>query len=407
MSRKSSTSSTIPVIDLFAGPGGLGEGFCAAKTGHEKSAFKICLSIEKDQFAHETLELRSFFRQFATTDIPEEYYAYLKGELSKAELFNAYPHEARKAGNLSWLCELGKADQRHVKKRVGEALAGSDKWVLIGGPPCQAYSLAGRSRNKGKEGYRPELDHRHNLYQEYLKILAEFRPVVFVMENVKGLLSSKVSDELVFRQIIQDLSSPRAALCNTEKKWAWSKYKYRLYSITTENDPVPYSEKDPRDFIVECEHYGIPQTRHRVIIIGVREDVANKISVEPLSRLPVIKTSKILSGLPALRSGLSDRSDNFIVWREAVRSGLSNGWLLGIRRSAGEEVYNEIVATLNNIGRPKRNRGDRHVRYNTSIRYRPDWFLDSRLKGACNHSTRAHMLSDLNRYLYEIGRAHV
>ena len=64
--------------------------------------------------------------------------------------------------------------------------------ILIGGPPCQAYSLAGRSRNKGKEDYILENDHRHYLYKEYVNILERLEPAAFVMENVKGMLSSKV-----------------------------------------------------------------------------------------------------------------------------------------------------------------------------------------------------------------------
>jgi DNA (cytosine-5)-methyltransferase 1 len=72
----------IPVIDLFAGPGGLGEGFSAFKSTDGDPAFKIALSIEKDPVAHDTLKLRSFFRQFHRRDVPEEYeeyYDHLRG----------------------------------------------------------------------------------------------------------------------------------------------------------------------------------------------------------------------------------------------------------------------------------------------------------------------------------------
>jgi DNA (cytosine-5)-methyltransferase 1 len=57
-------------------------------------------------------------------------------------------------------------------------------WVLIGGPPCQAYSIAARSRNRGIPGYRLEDDRRQRLYEEYLRIVADVWPPVFVMENV-------------------------------------------------------------------------------------------------------------------------------------------------------------------------------------------------------------------------------
>ena len=68
----------IPIIDLFAGPGGLGEGFTSIVDDNKNRLFRIKLSIEKDEFAHQTLELRSFFRQFPVGEAPEEYYEYIK-----------------------------------------------------------------------------------------------------------------------------------------------------------------------------------------------------------------------------------------------------------------------------------------------------------------------------------------
>ena len=78
---------TIPVIDLFAGPGGLSEGFSALGKRDGKPYFRIALSIEKDVYAHQTLLLRSFFRQFPHGRAPEEYYAFIRGEISWEKLF--------------------------------------------------------------------------------------------------------------------------------------------------------------------------------------------------------------------------------------------------------------------------------------------------------------------------------
>lgn len=86
----------IPVVDLFAGPGGLGEGFESFSGEDGKSTFKICLSIEKDSAAHETLLTRSFYRQFSPGKAPNEYYKYLKREISRAELFENYPEQFKK-----------------------------------------------------------------------------------------------------------------------------------------------------------------------------------------------------------------------------------------------------------------------------------------------------------------------
>ena len=78
--------------------------------------------------------------------------------------------------------------------------------ILIGGPPCQAYSVVGRSRNKDTEGYDASKDRRHFLYKKYIRILRTLMPAAFVMENVKGLLSSSVDGELVVDRVLDDLS---------------------------------------------------------------------------------------------------------------------------------------------------------------------------------------------------------
>jgi len=180
-------SDRIPVVDVFAGPGGLGEGFSAARFGR-KRIFRIALSIEKDRHAHATLMLRSFFRRFAGRRVPEAYYQHLRGQLTRDDLYARYPAEAELAAREAWHAELGgaAAPPALVCRRIREALAGAEAWVLIGGPPCQAYSIAGRSRNRGIRGYRIENDGRHRLWEEYLRIVADLRPPVFVMENVKG-----------------------------------------------------------------------------------------------------------------------------------------------------------------------------------------------------------------------------
>ncbi len=102
----------IPIIDIFAGPGDLGEGFSALTSGNKNPLFRIRLSIEKDKFAHKTLELRAFFRQFARSAIPSEYYEYLQGKKTRMELFKKYKVEALQAKNEAWNATLGKSVTR-------------------------------------------------------------------------------------------------------------------------------------------------------------------------------------------------------------------------------------------------------------------------------------------------------
>ena len=94
--------------------------------------------------------------------------------------------------------ELGPDTARRRRRKDPAGDGKFDGWVLIGGPPCQAYSLVGRAR-RTNDGTFAE-DKKHFLYREYLDILKRFKPAVFVMENVKGLLSAGHGGESMIQQ---------------------------------------------------------------------------------------------------------------------------------------------------------------------------------------------------------------
>ena len=104
------SSDAIPVIDVFAGPGGLGEGFSAHRDARGNPAFRIALSIEMDSLAHRTLTLRSFFRQFPRDERPDDYYLRLRGMITHDELLRRHPHAAAAAVQEAWHAELGNED---------------------------------------------------------------------------------------------------------------------------------------------------------------------------------------------------------------------------------------------------------------------------------------------------------
>lgn len=382
----------VPVVDLFAGPGGLGEGFTSAKSPCGQRLFRIVLSIEMDAAAHQTLELRSFFRQFVKNDVPDEYYEHLKGKISRDILFAGYPSQAAAAHSEAWNAELGKISPDIVDKKIHEGIRGAREWVLCGGPPCQAYSVIGRSRNGGIQA----ADHRLYLYREYLRILARHRPSAFIFENVKGLLSSKLGSNGIFHQIITDLSDPYAATgCGTPAR-------YRLYSLVV----PPRSEKpngnltfDYSDFIIRCEDYGIPQSRHRVILLGLREDCSHA-EVPLLVRRDQVSTASVLDGLPRLRSGLSRTTDSKDHWRAALSGILAGRILEGIPNGKGTAIQEDIRSTLARLSLPRADRGGEFVGCTSTVDYRPDWYCDERIGGVCNHASRPHIAEDLYRYLF-------
>lgn len=129
-----SREDKIKVIDLFAGPGGLGEGFAAFSNGSDKHPFRLSLSIEKDPSAHNTLLLRSFFRQFGSDYIPDNYWHYLKGGITREDLFRLHPKQAAAAFAEAKCIELGKTPRDDVKGLIDQRLNSTTigKYFTIG-----------------------------------------------------------------------------------------------------------------------------------------------------------------------------------------------------------------------------------------------------------------------------------
>ena len=388
--------SPIPVIDLFAGPGGLGEGFSSVLDPRHSPRFSLKVSAEKDQTAHKTLSLRSLYRKFPKGKAPDCYYDHIRGNLSREALF-AHPDTAeagREALEESRNFELGKDDPEELDRRIQAALRGTDDWVLIGGPPCQAYSLAGRSRRTRESLEKFESDEKHFLYREYLRIIRRHKPAVFVMENVKGMLSSQHGGSPIFDRIVADLSKPGEGL------------EYQIRSLVK---PGVAGELAPHDFVIEAEHYGIPQGRHRVILFGIRSDVAR--SVPELSSKPeefVLGTEsqsvfvrEALSGLPPLRSRLSKEPDGHTQWLSALNQ--TTDELRFYRSRTLEPVFEEIrqaIATARHhtlAGKAFQSLDTSRHKMRDSL---ADWYIDSRLGGVIQHESRSHMRSDLHRYLF-------
>ncbi len=388
----------IPIIDLFAGPGGLGEGFSQFVYSGINS-FKISLSIEKDKNAHQTLLLRSFFRQFESDKVPEEYYSFIRGDISQKELYDKYSFEYEKALNETWNAKLGEINEIELDKRIANAIRSHENWVLIGGPPCQAYSIAGRARNKAKKGYVAEEDSRHFLYKQYLRIIANHWPSVFIMENVRGILSSKINGNLIFPKILQDLKDPGSVFKGVGKK-----KKYRIFSMVKPPDAFSIAGdpiyKNPSDFIIECEKYGIPQARHRVILMGIREDFCST-DYPVLEKKSSIQVKEVLSGLPRLRSGFSKGEDNKKRWMDCLDGIIDTKWYDSLLHDSTfidvvEQIFNENF----HLKKPQKDRGGEFIPFKAKTEYLENWYLDDRIGGVCNSTTRAHLESDLHRYFF-------
>jgi DNA (cytosine-5)-methyltransferase 1 len=377
----------IPVIDLFAGPGGLGEGFASLRRRDGEPAFRISLSIEKERDAHKTLLLRSLFRQFPDRP-PASYYEIVRSITSAdgslwARLKEKFPREAATAESEARNAELGRNTASEIDGWITRALQNSTNWVLIGGPPCQAYSIAGRSRNSGNPKYVPEADERQYLYREYLRILAKHLPAVFIMENVKGLLSASLKSERIFERILDDLRHPRGARARP---------RYRLFSLVKAGDSISVG-----DYVVQMERYGVPQARHRLILMGLRDDL-DALAPGALTPKRPVTVCDALRGLPPLRSGLSESADSAEAWRSAITQAPWQRWVKQAKGPRAKELGAALAKALDRVRRSHLNRGAEFLRDAEVPKIH--WYSDQMCKGIFNHRSRTHLTSDLHRYFF-------
>lgn len=393
------TQNAFAVVDLFAGPGGLAEGFSSFRADDGSQPFRVVMSVEKDPIAHRTLRLRSFLRQF-NGGFPDAYYQWIEQAGDEPDWEYLYPVQWRAACEEAQNVTMGvdEDDAAIASRLTAIRRRHGDQTIVIGGPPCQAYSLVGRSRNKGKVDYVFEDDHRHELYKAYVDVLKRLRPAAFVMENVKGLLSSKTNGDFLFHRVLADLRQPSGKSSG-----------YRLISLAAGGsagiDPAP------SDFVIRAEKHGIPQARHRLFIIGLREDIApelddNCIMSAQLKEEHGATVRHVLAGLAKVRSGISRRDDDADEWTAVVNATFAD---LGRVRLTGpvsettkfREALQRAMTALRSTKTPRR-RSDRSLA--TAESSCPPgllkWLEDPRLTALPNHETRTHMPTDLSRYAF-------
>ena len=213
---------TLTMIDLFAGAGGLSEGFIRA-------GFKPVAHVEMDPAACNTLRTRAAYYWLNENRQLPIYYKYLKRELTRSELYSSVPDAV-----LGSVIEapIGAKTNPSIFKKVQELAEKRSLDLLVGGPPCQAYSLMGRSADPN----RMQGDERNYLFKYYIEFLEKFEPKYFVFENVTGLLSAKDKDGEKY------LDKIKAA------------FRHAGYQIALET--------------LIASDFGVPQHRKRVIIVG-------------------------------------------------------------------------------------------------------------------------------------------
>jgi DNA (cytosine-5)-methyltransferase 1 len=397
---------TIGVIDIFAGPGGLGEGFSSFMSSG-RYPFELAVSAEMEKSAHQTLQLRAFLRLLMQHEgrTPRDYFAYCEqiadggtvlpsawfGDGKRSRLWKQAEQQAL---NLT----LGnESDNVALYRRIHEVRRKFSEIILVGGPPCQAYSLVGRARRTNEEEFRTKGVPRHFLYKQYLRILADFKPALFIMENVKGLLTSTVGGDAMLAAIMRDLENPAVAVGDASATRA-ARSRYTLLPVHVaagEDRTHDLVAEDPGRFVIRCERHGVPQARHRVVIMGVRDDLMNPgvAKVEGLQSADEVTIERALTGLPKLRSGLSRQPDDPLSWLYAVES--ERARLVKVLRRVEPEVAETIRSLVPGHHLPRCS-----CRYTRAANTFVGALRSTDQHVVLNHETRSHMRDDLARYVY-------
>ncbi len=267
-------------IDLFAGCGGLSEGFY-------KEGFNALLHLEIDSAACKTLQTRM------------KHYGYSDEKIEKAVLCDDITRK-----------EIIKEIDSRISDKVD---------LIIGGPPCQAFSTQGRAQDPN--GMRN--DPRNFLFENYLQILNHFKPKFFIFENVKGLLTAKPTGTKIFDSIISKM-----------------RVTYKVSS-------------DPKTILLNSADYGVPQIRQRVILVGVRNDLPiepeeiysfiTKTNSEKKSENlpPYVTVREAISDLPKIQAGEGADKLNF------QESGSLSDYISKIRDDNFGFVYNHKARVHN------------------------------------------------------------
>lgn len=257
------------VLDMFAGAGGLTEGFF-------RNNFNIISHIEMNTRAARTLETRALYHALTEKGHKSTYHHYYNQEATRDEFLE----ECRTLGIPDpgvINCELSRRTEDSIVKQIYGRVAetGRDAVdVIIGGPPCQAYSLIGRGRDP--ESMRN--DPRNHLYLHYLRFINEFEPKVFVFENVPGLISARNGE-------------------------IYSDFLQRIDRIGY------YTSPEPR--ILNASDFGVLQNRKRVIFIGWKKGYDFEYPEFDCSE-PPYQVWDVLRDLPELEPGTgTDAPQNY------------------------------------------------------------------------------------------------
>ena len=370
----STMSSGFLVLDMFSGGGGLTEGFI-------RQSFDFLGHIEMDRNAADTLETRLLYHELKKTGNENLYEHYYRGDLGHDQFIRQTKEsgiEIPSVINKELSVSTNHAIIRDLKKTLKKNYGRSDVDVIIGGPPCQSFSLAGRGKNKEKA----HTDPRNYLYRHYLRFLEEFQPKLFVFENVPGLISAKKGS--IFSNVLSRCS----------------KMGYHL-------DDSPH--------ILNASDFGVLQERERVIFIGWKNGNRHLQYPDFPKTEPKGTVQNLLMDLPELQAGQG--MDDFQKYRKVrplkyLKEKIRNNYG-GIRHHQAR-MHNERDREIYRIAIRKWNEFGHRLNYNElsedlKTHRNRNSFVDRYKvvdKNSVSHAVLAHLAKDGHYFIHpDIGQA--
>ena len=328
-------------IDLFAGCGGLSEGF-------KQAGFNVIAQVEMDKWACETLKTRYLYHHLMQIGRRHLYQKFLKEEISHDSMLGKFPEIEGSIYHTVIQSEFGRESINEILEKIERAMKfynAQKIHVIIGGPPCQPYSIIGRSRDPD----RMMLDSRHFLYEYYLRILENLQPDFFVFENVPGLITANAAGEEMFHKILDDFSA-----ISPPYEVAPSLGEFR---------------ENPWNYVLDSAHFGVPQRRKRIFLIGYKRELIDK--------GPTIHT----------------------IFQRIQRAGLRH------TKNRGVLTVTDAIGDLPSL-KPGEGADSWYMPYNSYDNGHELTEYQIRMRrnspGILNHRARTHMKSDLERYKYFI-----
>ena len=343
-------------IDLFAGAGGLSEGFV-------KAGFEPIAHVEMDAHACKTLETRNYYYSLKKANKLQVYYDYLLGNISHKDLSESVLNRLDNVINAS----IGD-DNTSIFNRIDELTKGREVDLIIGGPPCQAYSVVGRHRINKLEADDP----RNLLYRQYARFLKKYNPKVFVFENVLGILSAE--EGRYFNNI---------------------KVYFRTLGYELESR------------VLNTSDYGVLQNRKRVIIIGWKKG-SDFSYPELIAESNPYTVADILEDLAYLKPGDQNNITNYAsdtneyLEKSAIRNGADfvTQHVARTHNDRDLEIYKIAIDKWLN-GKERLKYGDLPERLKTHKNQNS--FVD-RFKvvdiNSYSHTVLAHIAKDGHYYIY-------